>query len=256
MNAKHMLTILSGVVLVLPMMQLNAFAGGVEPETRTSTSIELDLIEQCMNSMTCSAQVYTGNTIKFTGVLTDGDGTPIPDATVNIVELIPTPDTVVIASATTDTDGMFEAEWIVKLSMQTTAFQDVTRQFRTESVTAYAEFPGDDEFAPSRSNKLIMSVTVNSIHTIANSDKTTYNEGETVTIFIAFVDSADNFIDPESVFASLNNQLVELEKKKEGSYTFTIRDIPRQHTQFLVVPDSPGYNAVTAYLTIIVGGLR
>ena len=91
---------------------------------------------------------------------------------------------------------------------------------------------------------------------MSNSDKTLYNEGDTVTIFIAFIDSADNFIDPDSVFATLNNQRVELEKKKEGSYTLTITEVARKHQQLIVVPDTEGFNASTAYLTIIVGGLR
>jgi len=255
MNSKHMLAILAGLTLILPITQFNAFAAFPE-DKRDPTSISLDLIEQCLNTMQCNAQVFTGTTIKFSGVLTDEDGNPLPDMPVNIVALIPTPELVVLTTAATNTDGMFEAEWVAKLSTQKTAFQDVTKQFRTESLTVFAEFPGSEEMAPSKSNKLAMSVTVNSIHTIANSDKTLYNEGDTVTIFIAFIDSTDNFIDPDRIFATVNNEPVELEKKKEGSYTLTITEVAKKHQQLIVVPDTEGFNASTAYLTIIVSGLR
>ena len=255
MNSRHLLAILSGLSLIVPLTQFSAFAAFPD-ERRSPTSISLDLIEQCINTMQCNAQVYTGTTLKFSGVLTDEDGAPLPDMPVNIVALIPTPELVVLATATTDIDGMFEAEWMAKLSTQSSAFQDVTKQFRTESLTVFAEFTGSEEIAPSKSNKLTMSITVNTISTIANSDKTLYNEGDTVTVFIAFLDSGDNFIDPVSIFATLNNQPVELEKKKEGSYTLTITEVARQHQQLIVVPETTGFNSSTAYLTIIVGGLR
>ena len=255
MNTKHVLAILLGLALILPMVQFNTFAAFPE-DKRKPTSTSLDLIEQCLNTMTCSAKVYTGTTIKFSGMLTDDEGTPLQDMPVNIVALIPKPELVVLATATTDTDGMFKAEWVAKLSTQKTAFQDVTKKFRIESLTVFAEFPGGEKMAPSKSKKITMSLTVNTVHTTANSDKTLYKEGDTVTVFVAFLDSADKFIDPEKIFATLNNQHVELTKKKEGSYTFTITNVARKHQQLIVVPDKEGFNASTAYLTIIVGGLR
>lgn len=256
MNIKYVLGILIGLSLVLP-LQLNVFAA-FEPDRRDPTAISLDLIEQCLNTMQCNAQVFTGTTIKFTGTLTDEDGDPLPDMPVNIIALIPTPELITLTSTTTDIDGMFEAEWVAKLSKQESAFTDVTKQFLSESLTVFAEFPGSEDLAPSKSNKLAMSVTVNTIHTVVNSDKTLYNEGDTVTIFIAFLDSSDNFVDPEHILGTLNNVDVvkSFEKKKEGSYVFTISAVEKKHQQLIVVPEIEGFNASTAYLTIIVSGLR
>lgn len=254
MNTKYVLGILTGLSLVLP-LQFNAFAV-FEPDRRDPTAISLDLIEQCLNTMTCNAQVYTGTTITFTGMLTDEDGNPLPDMPVNIVALIPTPEIMVLAETTTDIDGLFAVEWVAKLSKQETAFTDVTKQFLSESVTILAQFPGSEDMAPSKSNKITMSVTVNTIHTILNSDKTLYNEGDTVTIFIAFLDSSDTFVDPESTHITLNNVAVEMEKKKEGSYVVTIPAVEKKHQQLIVVPATEGFNSTTAYLTIIVSGLR
>jgi hypothetical protein len=191
-------------------------------------------------------------------MLTDEDGDPLPDMTVNIVALIPTPEIVVLAETTTDIDGLFEVEWVAKLSKQESAFTDVTKQFLSESVTILAQFPGSEDMAPSKSNKITMSVTVNTLHTIVNSDKTLYNEGDTATIFIAFLDSSDNFVDPESILGTLNNVDVvkSFEKKKDGSYVFTISAIEKKHQQLIIVPETEGFNSTTAYLTIIVSGLR
>ncbi len=254
MNTKYVLGILTGLSLVLP-LQFNAFAV-FEPDRRDPTAISLDLIEQCLNSMQCNAQVFTGTTIKFTGMLTDDDGDPLPDMPINIVSLIPTPEIMTLTSATTDIDGMFEAEWVAKLSKQETAFTDVTKQFLSESATIYAEFPGSEDQAPSKSNKITMSITVNTLHTIVNSDKTLYNEGDTVTIFIAFLDSSDNFTDPENILSTMNNVHVELDKKAEGSYVLIIPSVEKKHQQLIVVPETEGFNSTTAFLTIIVGGLR
>jgi len=256
MNTKQVLAILSGFALILPVMQFNAFAVFPAVPTRAPTFISLDFIDQCVNSMTCNAQIFTGTTIKFTGTLTDSNGAPLPDKPVNIVALIPAPELIVLATATTDVDGKFSAEWVAKLSTQTTAMQDVTKKFRAESDTVFAEFPGDDQMARSKSNKLVMSVTVNTIHTTVNSDKTLYNVNDTVTIFVAFVDSADKFIDPDSIAATLNNHAVDLEKKKEGSYTFTITNVAKQHQQLVIVPHKEGWNTNTSFLTIIVAGLH
>ena len=255
MNSKSILAIFATLSLLVPMMSFNAFAA-FEPDRRVPTMIALDQIEQCLNTMQCNAKVFTGNTIQFTGMLTDQNGMPLRDKEVRITALIPTPELVVLTTATTDIDGMFTAEWMVKLSKQTTAHQDVTRQFQTESLEVFAEFPGDANTAPSKSNRLSMTVTVNTVHTTVNSDKTLYKEGDGVLIFVAFIDSNDEFIDPDSIHATWNNQLIKLEKKTEGSYTFMIENLAKRHQQIVVVPHKEGLNASTAFLTIIVEGLR
>ena len=72
------------------------------------------------------------------------------------------------------------------------------------------------------------------------------------------MDSSDNFADPESILGTLNNVNVvkSFEKKKEGSYVFTIPAVEKKHQQLIIVPETEGFNSTTAYLTIIVGGLR
>lgn len=255
MSNKPTLALLTSLSLLLPLASLNAFAA-FEADTRSPSEISLDKIEQCLNTMQCNAQLFTGETVSFTGTLVDADGTPIGDREVKIVALVPTPAIIELTTTTTDLIGTFTAEWTVQLLKEESATYDVTRQFQTETLEIFAMFEGDDEFAPSKSSKLSASVTVNSILTTMNSDKTLYNEGDSVLIFVAFIDSNDNFVDPDTINATWNNQPIELEKKKEGSYTFTIQNIEKRHQQIIIVPQKEGYNLSTAYLTIIVSGLR
>jgi len=256
MNSKAIVAIFAGLSLVLPIMSFDAFAGHEQFKRGMATSISLDQIEQCANTMQCNAKIFTGETVQFSGMLTDSDGNPLADKEVSITALLPAPALVVLATAMTDDEGMFATEWTAQLLKEITAFQDVTKQVRSESLEIFAAFAGDEEMEPSKSNKLSVTVTVNSINTSVNSDKTLYSEGDSVLIFVAFIDSNDEFIDPDSIRATWNNEPIELEQKKTGSYTFTIENLTKRHQQIIIVPHTEGFNASTAFLTIIVDGLR
>ena len=254
MNSIPVIAVFAGLSLLLTMVSIDAFASVTDK--RMATNILLGQIEECQNSMQCNAKVFTGDIVKFTGMLTDRSGNPVRDKEVKIITLIPTPELVLLTSAITDDDGIFTAEWTAKFSKQKAAFQDVTRKFKSDSFEVFAEFTGDEANGPSRSNKFSITVTVNTVSTMLNSDKTLYNEGDTVVIFVAFLDSNDEFVDPESIHSTWNNQFIKLEKKKVGSYTFTIENLVKQHHQVVVVPEKQGFDASTAFLTIIVAGLR
>lgn len=239
-----------GVALLLSSIQLNAMAQ-TEGELRAGTSVSLDLPERCPNTMTCNAIVFTGKPITFSGMLTDRAGMPLANMTVNISALIPTPEVVMLTSTTTNNDGMFEVEWIAKLSAQEKPEQTIVDK-RAEVVSVFAQFPGDDTYAPSRSNKLSLEVKINMVNTKATSDRLVYKEGESATIVIAFIDSDEEFTDPGKIYATLNNAPIKLEKKKEGSYIFTIPQLPKQLLQLIIAPNKAGYTGSNAYLTIIV----
>ncbi|MFQ5941192.1 MAG: hypothetical protein ACE5KA_05790 [Nitrososphaerales archaeon] len=275
MNSKPILAIFAGLSLLLPVMSFNAFAAFepilkapsvnnlIEPNQGytpgaglTATSIELDMIEQCTNSLQCDAIVYTGTTVVFTGMLTDDSGVPLPEMEVTIMGLLPTPELVVLTSATTDFDGIFTAEWMAKHHQVEPAFTDVTRKFLKENLEVLATYAGDERFAQSKSGKLSMTVEANTVHSFMNSDKNLYDEGDTVLIFIAFIDSNDEFIDPDNISVTWNNEPIELEKKKVGSYTITIENLAKRHQQVVLVPEKEGFNATTSFLTLIVDGLR
>ena len=97
---------------------------------------------------------------------------------------------------------------------------------------------------------------VNELKTIINSDKNLYRQGDSSLIYMAFLDNRDEFIDPDSLRVVLNNQEVQVEKKKVGSYVLTIPMLPKEHTQVFVIPVKEGYNIDNGFLTIIVDHLK
>ena len=210
----------------------------------------------CTNSMTCNAELLVGDEITFDGVLTTADGEPIRGAEINIIKYIPKPELVVIASGVTGIEGDFSLSWTTEFTGMEKAPQDVTGKMLQENVAIYADFAGDDQYMASRSSKNTAVIHANAIDTFVNSDKNLYTQGQSAIVFMAFVDRNDEFIDPDSIRVVLNDQEVEIEKKKTGSYTLTIESLPKEHTQLFVIPKKDGYNLENGYLTLIVDGLK
>jgi hypothetical protein len=210
----------------------------------------------CTNSMTCNAILLIGDEVTFSGVLTNDAGDPITGAEINIIKYTPKPELVVIASGVTGIDGDFQLSWTAMLTEIEKAPQDVTKKIPSETVSIYADFAGDDQYTSSRSSKNAAIISANEIDTLVNSDKNLYRQGEPALVFIAFIDSNDNFIDPDSLRVVLNDVEMEVEKKKEGSYTLSIPNLPKEHTQLFVIPRKEGYNIDNGFLTIIVDGLK
>lgn len=247
------MVVLIGMVLVMSSgltLSSTSFAAKQKP---TVLSLE---ISGCTNTVTCNATFLVGDEVTFNGVLTTDDGEPISGAQVNIIKFIPRPELVVIASGVTGIDGDFELSWTAEFTEREKAPSDVTRKMLSENVSIYADFAGNEQYAPSRSAKSTAVIQANELKTFVNSDKNLYKQGEPALVFLAFVDSNDNFIDPDSLRVVLNDQEVKAEKKKTGSYTLTIPNLPREHTQLFVIPKKAGYNIDNGFLTIIVEGLK
>ncbi len=224
-------------------------------EGRMATSLELEM-SGCTNSVTCNAELFAGDMVEFTGILTDGDGNPIQGAEVTIYKLIPKPALVAIASGVTGIDGDVTLTWVAEFTPMERAPDDVTRKFLSETVTIFAQYDGDEDYAPSKSSKSTAVITVNTLTTYVNSDKNLYMQGDSALIFIAFIDSNDEFVDPDSLRVVLNDKEVKVEQKKTGSYTLSIPPLPKEHTQLFVIPKKEGSNVTNGFLTIIVDGLK
>ncbi|MFQ5970576.1 MAG: hypothetical protein ACE5J2_08810, partial [Nitrososphaerales archaeon] len=197
-----------------------------------------------------------GDEVTFNGVLTTEEGESIPEADINIIKFTPKPEQVVIASGVTGIDGDFELSWTAQLTETEKAPQDVTGKMLSETVVIYADFAGNDQFSASRSGKNTAVIQANEINTSVNSDKNLYTQGQSALVFLAFIDNKDNFVDPDSLRVVLNDQEVEVEKKKAGSYTLTIPSLPKEHMQLFVIPKKAGYNLENGFLTLIVDGLK
>ncbi len=222
---------------------------------KQKTVLTLDM-NGCTNTLTCDANWLVGDQVTFKGVLTAEDGTAVPNAPINIIKFIPKPQLVVIASGVTGIDGDFQLTWTADITSVEKSMQDVTRKKLSENVAIYADFPGNDQFAPSRSAKNTAIIQANELKTLVNSDKNLYKQGDSALVFIAFIDSNDKFVDPDSIRVVVNDHEVQAEKKKTGSYTLTLPNLPKEHTQLLIQPKKEGYNLKTGFLTIIVEGLH
>ncbi len=210
----------------------------------------------CTNTLTCNASWLVGDQVTFKGVLTTEDGKPVRDGQINIIKFIPKPELVVIASGVTGIDGDFQLTWTADITTVEKPMQDVTHKKLSENVAIYADFPGNDQFAPSRSAKNTAIIEANELKTFVNSDKNLYKQGDSVLVFVAFLDSNDKFVDPDSIRAVVNDHEVQVEKKKTGSYTLTLPNLAKEHTQLLIQPKKVGYNLDNGFLTIIVEGLH
>jgi hypothetical protein len=241
--------VLSGVILLLSTgAAMNTFAAKLQP---ISLSFEL---EGCKNDLSCGAEFLLGDTVTFTGTLTDMDGRPVPGAEVNIIKFLPKPAQVVVASGVTGIDGAYTLTWTAEFTPVEKAFQDVTTQILEENVVFYAQFNGDDKYSAARTAKATATISANTISTSVNSEKRVYSAGESALIFIAFVDSNDEFVDPTSIRVLIDDQEVQAENKKTGSYTVTTPPLTVEHHQVIVIPQNEGYNLKTGFLTVQVSG--
>ncbi len=199
-------------------------------------------------------KVRPGDKVTFTGMLTTVDGEPVNQAPVNIYVLTSEPQLIVVTSGVTGIDGTYKVTWDVQLIPIQKATYDLTQSFDTEVVSMFAQFEGNEKFAPSKTPKSTVTIEVNSIKTFVNTDKKVYKEGETAIVFIGFVDSDDKFLEPDSINANFNLDPIaeKLEKKKVGSYTFITPPLPKGHNQVSVVPQKEGYNIQVEVVTITV----
>ena len=250
MQWAKVVVVLSGMVLLLSTTAvLNTFAAKQQP---VSLSFEMS---GCKNDMTCGAEFLVGDEITFSGVLTTADGTPIPGAEVKIIKLLPKPELVVIASGVTGIDGGYDLSWVAEFTQRETVSTDVLEKFLDENIVLFAQFDGDDRYSAARTGKMTATIQANEIFTSVNSEKRVYGAGQTALIFIAFIDSNDQFVDPDSITVWYDDQQqLKVEKKKTGSYTVLTPDLTLDHHQVIVIPKKEGYNLENGFLTVQVSG--
>jgi hypothetical protein len=244
--------VLMGVMLITTTLTLSSNSFAAKPKG-TVLSLEMS---GCTNSLTCNAHLMVGDTVTFTGTLTTEDGDPISGAQIEIIKFIPKPELVVIASGVTGIDGAYDLSWTAEFTEIEKAPQDVTKKMLSENVVIYADFAGDEGYGAARSGKNTAIIEASALKTLVNSDMNLYRQGDSALVFIAFLDSSDRFVDPDSIRVVLNEQEVEIEQKKTGSYTLSIPNLPKEHTQLFVLPKKPGYNTENGFLTLIVDGLK
>jgi hypothetical protein len=249
MQWAKVVAVLSGIVLMLSMTAaLDTLAAKALP---VSLSFGMN---GCKNDLTCGAEFLVGDTVTFSGMLTSESGTPIPGATVNIIKLLPAPELVVIASGVTGIDGAYDLSWTAEFTPREKVSTETLEKFLNENVVLFAQYDGDGSYAEVRTGKMTATVKANEIFTSVNSEKRVYGPGEAALVFIGFIDSNDQFVDPDSIRVLYDDVELEVEKKKTGSYTILTPTLTVDHHQVIVIPKKEGFNIENGFLTVQVSG--
>jgi hypothetical protein len=255
MQWAKVVAVITGIALLLSTTSLSETFAQVKltPAAKMPVALSLEM-EGCNNDLTCGAEFLVGDTINFSGVLTADDGTPIPNAEIRIVQFLPKPELVTIASGVTGIDGEYNLSWMAQLPPKEEATTDVTEKILKDNVVFFAQFDGDDTYSSARTAKLTAIVQANQIFTSVNAEKRVYGPGESALLFIGFIDTNDEFVDPDSIRVLYDDQELKVEQKKTGSYTVVTPTLTVDHHQLLVIPKKEGYNAENGFLTVQVSG--
>ncbi len=176
-HGKTLLALLAASIL-FSTFTLPAFANHTGYTKPKFTQITLYPFTQCANTLQCNARLFVGEEVTFSGMLADESGKGIPDLNVNIYHFMAT-ELKVMASAVTNEDGTFEVNWMSQL---------FDKKMIGETFTIYAQFEGDERYAPSRSGKQVFTVMVKDMLTYAETDKNSYKEDMAAFIVINFVE--------------------------------------------------------------------
>lgn len=258
MQWAKVVAVITGIVLLLSTTTaLSTFAQDIRNPIYVSKKMPVSLsleMEGCTNDLTCGATFLVGETVTFHGTLTTKDEKPIPGATVNIVQLLSKPELVTIASGVTGIDGEFDLMWTAQFTPVEKATTDVTKKFLKETVVFFAQYDGDDTYAGARTAKQTATIMANQIFTTVNAEKRVYGPGQSALVFLGFIDSKDQFVDPDSIRVMYDDQELKVEKKKTGSYTVVTPSLTVDHHQVIVIPTKEGYNIETGFITVQVSG--
>lgn len=83
-----------------------------------------------------------------------------------------------------------------------------------------------------------------------STDKRMYYPGEIAVYTVKFTDSQGRLVDPDLIRATYDSQFVQLDKVKDGVYTYTTKRLTQQDHQLGVYAEKSGYNFVQQSLTV------
>jgi len=254
------LALITGIILLSTFIA-PAFAVHIGGHPRLkATQLILDLPSECTNMLQCNATFLAGDTVTFTGILTDSTGRFVPDVKINIYSFTAT-DAQLLASAVTERDGTFKTTWKAQFTSKK-VIGETFKQRINEVLTIFAKFEGDAKYAPSQSAKIIITVKIKDMITVVATDKKLYKKGDIALIFVNFIEAEieakniryGNFIDPDNMRVTYDNEPVQLSKKKTGSYTFVTPPLTIGHHQLIINPAKEGYNNRVGFITVQVSG--
>ncbi len=81
-------------------------------------------------------------------------------------------------------------------------------------------------------------------------DKLSYKTGDTATFTVTFTDLQGNNIDPDTIKAYYDSQVVKLQKQDIGVYTFATPSLTKTNHQLVVNVEKSGFPTKTTYLSL------
>jgi len=224
------------------------------------TSLVLDQLPECTNSVQCNATLLAGDIVTFTGALTDNQGEFISDAQVNIYRFTAT-SMQLLASTITERDGTFKTTWTTQFLDKNRAGETFYQQI-SEVLILFAKFESDNRYTTAQSDKMMITIKIKDMITVAATDKLLYRSGDIATIFVNFIEMDDSsekmrygsFVEPYNMRVTYDNEAVHLSKKKLGSYTFITPPLTVGHHQLMINPTREGYNSSLGFITVQVSG--
>ena len=273
MKSEKPMAIVLGLALVLSATAI--ITTNTVTEASTTLDLRSSLVSSSTNTVTVLDQLpgsavankvvlHSGEKVTLNGKLMTINGDRLSNMPVNIYALTPTPEQKLIGNTVTGIDGSFSVTWPVEPYYIKPASTETLRSQGSQTMNIFATFEGNDSYDPSKSQNLSVNVKSWDLMVQMESDKTLYNQGDSATIFVNFIQGDrlsgqidyGDFVAPDVIKADFDGNVIELQKKKEGTYTFIVDSLSKEHHQLVVNSEKQGHNPGTAYLTLIVEGLR
>ncbi len=271
MNSKKPMAIVLGLALVLSATSI--ITTNTAEASTTSDLVSafirgtptLTVLDPLPGSAVANKVVlHTGEKVTLNGKLMTINGDTLSNMPVNIYALTPTPEQKLVGSAMTGIDGSFSVTWAVEPYNIEPASTETLRSQGSQTMNIFATFEGSDTLNPSKSGNIAVNVKSWDLIVRMASDKTLYNKGDTAAVSVNFIQGDRfggqidyrDFVAPDVIKATYDGKVVELQKKKEGTYTFIVDSLSKEHHQLGVNSEKQEYNPGTAYLTLIVEGLK
>ncbi len=130
-----------------------------------------------------------------------------------------------LASTITELDGTFNTTWTTQFLDKNRAGETFDQQI-SEILILFAKFEGDNRYATAQSDKMMVTIKIKDMITVAATDKLLYQSGNIAIIFVNLIEMDDssekirygNFVEPDNMRVTYDNETVHLSKKKLGSY--------------------------------------
>lgn len=215
--------------IIISVMLLVSNAASLEAKTMKTTTVIL-------NQPPRSA--YIGDQLKIAGQLIETNtGEGIANAEIKVIDNKPSGEEILVSTKTRKY-GLFTSTW--KLSLGDP---------RDKTVHLLVRYDGSENYVGSISREhtimvRLLPLVINFLYL-----KSSYKQGEAPEIIFE-VTSRGRLVEPDTVYASFNGQMVSPAIYGTGNYVYQTPPLSKGHNQFFVNVSKLGYETVSRIITI------